>query len=210
MGKSYTELGNIMNKDKEFFRAISNLGFMNNNLCTKFHKSSYSQSRINTYLKNNLIKKYADGKTGETYYKLTTGGKNYLKEHKEEFNIKAKFYNSTSVKHDYELAKIYFNSTYEQQINWINETEAREIFEDRINELREQGENELADRYYNDYHTEDNKQQKISTVDSIRYNYEEQRYMAYEIITNNYSDLQIEAKEEFCRVLNIEIVKIYV
>lgn len=159
--------------------------------------SIIANKRINGYLKDGLIEKDVVNKlNGEhfTGYKLTKSGRTLVEK---EYGFK-EHQIAQSVPHDNAISDKYFSLTDSQRDTWKTETQLRNEFNERLEELRE--------RDYIKYNKISNMQEnkEISVTDA---SYVETTgvTVTYEVETNNYGQAEINAKTEFSRFMELKL-----
>lgn len=191
MGKN-KPLKQIFERDKIFFQNLNNTGVVT----PKHYKDAgVSSSRIKAYVKAGLIEKTPKENGGDFGYKATVEGKKFAEK---QWGIKrSESYVFQSLNHDKKLEEEYYNidhSVYE----WKTESQARDMFRDRIEEIRK----EDYERAVKIERMWENKE--ISMPDAIVIERGTERIIAIEIITNNYGEEQLQAKETFVEVMQID------
>ena len=151
-------------------------------------KEYSSQNRINSYLREWLLEKIAT-QQGDIY-RLTEKGYRQIER---EIGLENMRYHSQSITHDLKLADYYIQVHREHSnVTWRNEEDLKSMKRDMMEQLREQGRFIEMDRLSNMSVTD-----CVVSVDEITY--------GYDVITDNYSNLDIQLKEEFCETLQIEL-----
>ncbi|MGV3076379.1 hypothetical protein ACEE21_14970 [Clostridium baratii] len=184
---------NLYSRDEKAFTAFSKTGNL-----TKEHlnKLDISDTRIKNYCRENYIEKVFYSVKNETEnrvaYRLTNTGREIASE---KFAL-SNFNQSLSVRHNIDVAEKYMSLSQEERETVLNEREVRELVQEQINSIEQQQE---RDRYQEMLDTG-----RMSMPDMI-YKTEQGVVIAYETITNNYSEVEIRAKEETCEFLKIEI-----
>lgn len=202
-------LNSLKGKDIKMFRALANCGYISK---TDYHNyinpSRNYEEKLKTYIDNNIIKSVWNNKTQEYYYKFA-GDK--AKDYVRDLDIRKGnpinyFQNPTSIKHDKDIAEKYFSVTDKERDTWKNETELRNMFLDYIEELKFSGdtEQEKLENYNRAYEIlEEYKNRNISTPDGY-YVSETQIETVFEVVTDNYKEPEIVAKQEFCTIMKLE------
>ena len=192
MAKNKAGLKQIFSRDKEFFTNLSNTGVVTQ---SHYKDAGVSSSRIKAYLKAGLIEKTPKENGGEFGYKATYQGKEFAEK---QWGIKrSESYTFQSLNHDRKLEEEYYKLDREQY-EWRTESQARNMFREKIEEIRKQDPVKAE-------HIESmwgNKE--ISMPDAIIINRETNVITAIEIITNSYGEQELQAKETFVEVMNIE------
>lgn len=180
------------NRDRLALTSISKCGHVRESELKNF----IADKRISNYVKDNLVTKEVFNKNnGEQLvaYKLTKQGKQLIEK---EWGVK-NHYNAQSVNHDLGISNKYFLLPDEKRESWKTETELRQEFEEKLQEIKSVD----FDRY-----EEINKrleEKLISTPDGA-YISETGIETYFEVITNSYGQMEIEAKEKFVEIMNIK------
>lgn len=185
-------LKQIFPRDKTFFENLSNTGVVTPG---NYENAGVSASRIKAYAKAGLIEKTTKQNGGAFGYKATSLGKDFAEKM---WGIKrSESYSFQSLNHDKKLEEEYYKLDREQY-EWRTESQARDMFRDRIEEIREEDPiraNRIQEMW-------DSKE--ISMPDAIIINRETDVITAVEIITNSYGEQELQAKETFVEIMNIE------
>ena len=203
MKKDFTML-----KDKECFTALSNVGF-----CTREQLinniKGMSNKRIDNYLKAGYIKKEICNKRNENIisYKLTKEGKNYINK---TFGIKHN-YVPQNPHHDKALADKYFSLSNSERASWKNETVLKNEMKDLFKELSytkgvyeyENKQTGEIEKYTGDELLQRYQEGEFSVVD-CSYTSDSGVQVVYEVETNQYGKAEINAKLEYCNIINAE------
>lgn len=186
------KIKNFYNRDRLALSSISRTGHVRESELKNF----IADKRISNYVKDNLVTKEVFNKNnGEQLvaYKLTKEGKLLLER---EWGVK-NHYNAQSINHDLGISNKYFSLPDEKRESWKTETELRQEFEEKLQEIKSVD----FDRY-----EEINKmleEKLISTPDGA-YISETGIETYFEVITNSYGQTDIEAKERFVEIMNIK------
>ncbi|MDI6220631.1 hypothetical protein KLJ98_15290 [Clostridioides difficile] len=191
MSKKYIK--NFFYRDEKALLSVSRCGHISHDNLKEY----VAEKRILNYERDGLITKEAFSKNnGEQLvgYKLTAEGRKFVER---EYKFK-EHQIAQSLNHDLGIANIYFSLTQEERDTWKTETQIRQDFEERLEEIR-----------LNDYerYEEINKlieERQISIVDCSYVDRETQIENYNEIITNSYGQAEIEAKEKFIEIMNIK------
>lgn len=132
----------------------------------------------------------------EPVFRLTEKGRNLVES---QLNLQH-CYLSASGRHDIAIAEKYFSLSEVEQVSWKTEGELREIIHSRAEASGRIQSIRLQDAYQN---------KKISTTDAA-YRSKDGRLVAVEVVTRNYSNAEIQAKETFAQILDMdfEVIKI--
>lgn len=190
MAKKYIK--NFYYRDQKALLAVSKCGYVSHTNLKNF----VADSRIKNYCRDGyIIKETVTKPNGEVLegYKLTKQGREFVAK---EYGFKD-HYHAQSLNHDLGVANKYFSLTEQERETWKTETELRNEFEEKLNQLY----HENYERY-NEIR-EQLEQGQISMPD-CSYTSEKGVEIAYEIITNNYGQQEIEAKEKFVEIMKLE------
>ena len=180
-------------RDRLAFTAMSRVGHV-----TKDHLKScgLADSRIKNYLKDGLIEKvaYKDGNKAGECYKLTRAGRELAER---QWAIRG-HYHAQSPLHDMSLANKYFSLPDHLRDTWRTETEIRDMFFEKLSQMREQGEEQLAKQY------EDMLMKGLISMPDALYVNEQGVSVSYEVITNSYGQAELQAKEAFVAIMKTD------
>lgn len=190
MAKS--KIKNFYNRDRLALISISKCGHVRKSELKNF----IADKRINNYVKDNLVTREVFNKNnGEQLvaYKLTKQGKQLIER---EWGVK-NHYNAQSINHDLGISNKYFSLTEEQRETWKTETELGQGLEERLQEIK------ISD--YERYE-EINKmlEEKLISTPDCSYEIETGFEEIFEVITNSYSEVQIQSKLNFIEIMNIK------
>lgn len=193
MGRK-THLDKIYPRDLKALEALAKCGHASHDQLREFVRDK----RLFIYEKVGLIGRVpynhpGNGEGDRTCYKLTTAGREFC-HHELHFSG---MYVPQSVAHDMGLSDKFFSLSETERGSWQTETQARDIYEQYIDKLRDQGQEELAqslwDRLQNG---------EVSPPDAV-YTAESGEQVVLEIITNNYGEAEITEKVEFAEALGL-------
>ena len=182
----------IMNKDKEIFGAICKTGHVRRE---HIESLNIKENRLNTYLEEELVRR--EVYRGEESYSLTAKGQTLAKE---EMGIE-NHYKRQSHNHDIAIADKYFELGYRERETFLTETELREILRDHIEEVRE-SDGERAEKIERDY------ARGAISIPDCAYQNSAGETVVYEVVTANYSKVDIAAKEQYCEEMKMEYQEI--
>lgn len=180
-------------RDKDGMTALSRTGICRTE--TLKEQCNLSDGRINNWVRDGYAEKIhykdTDKETKVVTMKeavvLTKGGKRLIEK---QWNVHNHYKAQTqSPYHDLELSDKYFSLTEEERNSWQTETEIRHQFLEKIESLRDQGEDEKA-RLYEKMMSEG----RISMPDGV-YTNTNGIEMAFEVITGSYGPTEMLAKE---------------
>lgn len=170
----------IENKEIEFFEMLYACGVITDYGIQLMNISKY---KINLYKKMCMIEPvYENGKTG---YKLTTKSKKIMSK---KYGLK-KSYTYRSIRHCGKLQEIYLNLDLERY-KWITESEALDLINDKVDLSLIKGISYSG----------------ISTVDAIVVDRETNVAYGIEIISPSYREQDLNKKEKFLKILDIEAI----
>ena len=146
-----------------------------------------SQNRINAYMKEKLLERI-ETQHG-AIYRLTDKG---YKQLDKQIGLENMRYHSQSIEHDLRLSDYYIKVISDNpNAIWKNEEDLKAMKRDELNELREQG------RFLEMEQLREMSVPDCIIVSDIVY--------GYDVVTDNYSNIDIQLKEEFCEHLEIEL-----
>ena len=176
-------------------KTLANVGYLTKRML--IDNLNIADRRITNFQRDNYIEKCSvvnkKSKTVTYAYRLTEKGHKYARE---QLNINY-FYRSSSAAHDITLAKTYFALNAEEQGTWKTENQLRDQFLESLEKMRDR-DSEHYEQLYAKW-----EEREISTVDAL-YTTEEGAEIGLEIVTDSYGNAEIEAKEEFCSVMDLE------
>lgn len=173
----------ISEKDRNPYELLLNCRHAN---LQQLKEIGASQNRINSYLKERLI----ECVRGKDYdlYRLTDKGYKQFQKVLQSDNMR---YHSQSPKHDERLAQRYIETKREfPDMKWKNEEDLKCMKRDMISECRERGDFERMEKL------------EMSSVPDCIITTDVS--ICYDVITDNYSNVDIIAKEEFSECLQLE------
>ena len=176
----------LTSKDKEMLRAFRNCG----RLSSSHLKDNLSMAnrRVLNFERDGYVEKVRlfnhQTKEMDAVYQLTKKGQEIIES---QLNL-THCYRSVGGRHDLAIADKYFSLTKVEQNSWWTEGELREIFQTRFGTLR-------------DYETEN---KKVSSTDG-GYVAESGRSICFEVVTKNYSKVEIQAKVNFAVALGMQL-----
>lgn len=180
-------------RDKLAFTALSNCGHIST---TQLKQCGLADSRIKNYIRDGLIVKvvFKQGNSIGEAYKLTKEGRE-LAESK--WALRG-HYHAQSPKHDLALANKYFSLSEQQRDSLMTETQIRDLFIEKLQSMRDQGQEELSKRY------EDMLNRGLISMPDALYTNDQGIQVSYEVITNNYGKEELQAKEAFVQIMQTE------
>ncbi len=183
-------------RDYSVFSALARCGYVTETQLKEFVRDK----RLLNYQKDGLVSKCLYSRPGDkkqdvVCYQLTDRGKEICRKLIGIDHI----YSAASPKHDLALAERYFSLPKQSRETWRTEGDLRESFSEHISLMKAQGDflraNELEDMLRN---------HEISMPDAA-YTTESGDEVAFEVITNNYGEAEIQAKEAAAVELGITI-----
>lgn len=191
MSKKYIK--NFFYRDEKALLSVSRCGYVSHNNLKEY----IAEKRILNYVRDGLVTKESFSKNnGEQLigYKLTADGRKFVER---EYGFKYHQI-AQSLNHDLGISNRYFSLSQEERDTWKTETQIRQEFEERLEEIR-----------LNDYERYDeiNKlidDRKISIVDCSYVDKESGIENYVEIITNSYGQAEIESKERMVEIMDIK------
>jgi predicted transcriptional regulator len=174
-------------RDKNAFTALSRTGIVSaENL--KLH-CNLADSRIKNYVRDGYAEKilFKEGKEVKEAYTLTSKGRELVER---QWNARNHYHAQTkSPHHDLQLSDKYFSLSEQVRNTWRTESQVREHFKVKLEELRQNGQSKRAEEYYNMM------QNRIISMPDAVYTNEDGIEVAYEVITGNYGRQEMLAKE---------------
>ncbi len=184
MGRKSHYVQTINHKDIDFLNALRCGG-----ICTKSQATQFiSSNRLKNFVLDRTLEKCShtlpNGKRLEVY-RITNEGKQWIRANIDSLADR-KYYSSTGVQHDIQLMDKILSLSREERSTMRCESEIRDDFKERLQEL-------LLNRDYDRYDTLYNAMQSHSvSMPDLSYGVDEY----YEVITNSYGEAEIQAKVE--------------
>lgn len=169
-----------------------------------FHNLNISNHRIQSYTKSGFIKPHMVpkpfGASNKVYYELTKKGKDFCMKNCKDITKSSFVSNGNSTRHNGELANYVSSNLSKHEIeNMVCERELKGFIEDRLQEYYDRND----ERY--DQLLEGIKNHTLSMPDIVYIKEGTTTSMAIELITNNYSQEEIDCKIETCETLGISL-----
>lgn len=188
-------LSTIYPRDVKVFKALAACGHASYDQLREFVRDK----RLRTYEKAGLVGRIplnrpGNGSGDRTCYRLTTAGREFCR-HELHFSG---MYKTQSVAHYMGIADRYFSLSPAERATWKTESQVQTLYERRIEELRDQGEEELAQSLWNLL-----EQGEVSPPDAV-YTTEAGELVVLEIVTNNYGEAELQEKTAFVEAVGIE------
>jgi len=186
----------IYPRDRKALSALSRCGYVSREQLGQFLRNK----RIESYCKDGLVEKSIYSQPGsrasdQEVYRLTSKGRDFCRR---ELSI-TRLYGAQNPAHDLVLADRYFSLSESERETWQTETQSREIINAHIRQLREQGEEEHALELWDKL-----QDGRLSMPDAV-YTRSDGISVAFEVVTNNYGQSELEAKEQAAEALGAEI-----
>ena len=183
-------------RDVKAFSALGRCGYVSEDNLREFLRDK----RIRSYQKDGLIEKHFYSRPGSkendrVCYKLTGKGRSLCRNQLSMPHL----YSARSPGHDLALAERYFSLSPEGRESWRTEGELRDSFREHIRQLEDRGEQERAQELL------DKLWEGAVSMPDASYASEGGVEIAYEVITNNYGEAEIEAKEVASEELGLEL-----
>lgn len=191
MSKKYIK--NFLYRDEKALMSISRCGHVSHNNLKEY----IAEKRITNYIRDGLVTKEVFSKNnGEQLvgYKLTAEGRKFIER---EYGFKDHQI-AQSINHDLGIAKVYFSLSQEERDTWKTETQIREEFQGRLEEIK----NQDYDRFEEINQLIEERQ--ISVVDCSYVDKETGIENFVEIFTNSYGQVEFESKERFVEIMSIK------
>lgn len=186
-------------KDERFFRVLSIAGNIRNEDANKI---DISNSRLKNMEKDKLIEKvsypsrYNQQQSSNKSYTLTKKGKEFISQ---KYNI-TRCQSSHAAEHNCKVAEVICNLNKSEIATVQSEWETRDQMQELLDNMRTEGD---YDQY--DYYMDLWNQGKISAPDIVYVSSTTQKLVCCEVVTNNYKDADIEAKEVASEILEVQI-----
>lgn len=170
-------------KDRELVNLLNNCRH-----CRLDQLKEYSsQNRINAYMKEKLLEKIST-QSGDVY-RLTDKG---YKTIDRQIGLENMRYHSQSIEHDLKLSDYYIQVHRDNDnVIWKNEEDLKLMKRDMMEEMRQQG------RFLDMEQLREMSVPDCVIISDVSY--------GYDVVTDNYSNIDIQLKEEFCETLQIEL-----
>lgn len=178
-------------------RALRALGSCGHLTAEQLREAGLRDKRIASYQKDGLIERVHFSRPGardQVCYRTTAHGRDFISEH-----LSMRPYVAQSPVHDLGLAGRYFSLTQAERETWQTEAQCRDILAEHIRQLQDQGEEERARELWDRL-----SDGQLSMPDGI-YTSEIGQVIGVEVITSNYGEAEIAAKEETAGALGAEI-----
>ncbi|MGG1639531.1 hypothetical protein [Paenibacillus sp. NRS-1760] len=183
----------FFNRDRLVFTALYKVGHVSYD---QLQTCGLADRRIQNLVRDGLVEKVAYKRKGKSEYcfKLSKLGR----ETAARLWGLSYAYHAQSPIHDLGIAEKYFSLSEELREKWKSETQIRKEFEDRIADMRKEG-NEVEAKLYQDML----KEKLISMPDGL-YNNTEGIEVGVEIITNSYGIEEMRSKETFVSIIGCQ------
>lgn len=181
-------------------RALTALGNCGHITKEQLYDAGLRDKRISAYEKDGLVQRVTYSRPGprsgdRVCYKLTPAGRTFCEHHLS----MSRPYVAQSAHHDLALAERYFSLSETERATWRTETQCRADLERHLVELRDRGAEEQSRALWDKL-----EEGRISMPDAT-YTTDSGISIAYEVVTNNYGEAEIQAKEEAAEALGAEI-----
>lgn len=195
-------LNKVYLRDMKALGALARCGHASHEQLKEYVKDK----RLTTYQRAGLVARVPYNRPGSgegrTCYRLTTAGREFCRQ---ELHFTA-MYQPQSVAHDMGIADRYFSLSLQERDSWQTETQVRNMYAQHMDNLRDQGQEELAQSLLDRLQAGE-----VSPPDAI-YTTEGGEQIVLEVTTNNYGEAEISEKIEFTAALgladNIDFVRI--
>ena len=203
MAKKKGSLSHIYPKDRRCFSLLAKSGAMSRDT---LHKLEITDNRIKSYKQAGLIKEVSvpdrHGNGIKTFYELTDKkGKDFCRQ---ECGTRQFISNGNASVHNSKVSEYLANNLSKKELeSCLSERELKPFIESRLQEYLDRQEHdryqELVDAL---------KSNQLSMPDVI-YKTEQGVYEAVEIITDNYGQEELQAKELTCELLSVEVTFVH-
>ena len=185
----------IYPRDKHALSALARCGYVSREQLGEFLR----EKRVQSYCKDGLIEKSIYSRPGARaqdveVYRLTKAGRELCRR-----ELSLSTYCAQNPAHDLALADRYFSLSQTERETWRTESQSREDVSTEIRQLREQGEEERAGELWAKL-----QEGRLSMPDAV-YMRSDGVSVAFEVVTNNYGQAELEAKEQAAEALGAEI-----
>ncbi|MBT2282215.1 hypothetical protein J7E78_01440 [Paenibacillus polymyxa] len=180
-------------RDRLAFTAMHRVGHVSSD---HLHSCGLADRRIQNLVRDGLVEKIAYKRQGKSVYcfKLSKLGR----ETAARLWALSYAYHAQSPIHDLAIAEKYFSLSEESRKSWKTETLIRKEFEDRISDMRKEG-NEVEAKLYQDML----KENLLSMPDGLYIN-SAGNEVGVEIITNSYGIEEMRSKETFVSMIGCQ------
>ena len=192
--KGEKHIKTLNHKDRDVFQCISKTGWISREDAKEHF--NIANRRFDNYIRDNYIQE-VETKMG-TYYKFTDEGKSLAEKNWGFQN----HYSTQSVKHDYKITEKYLSLEPEQRENSYTERELRHQLTDKARELEKSddpADREQAEEIFKGLSDGTISCPDFAYVEVVEEGYE--RVVTYEVVTKNYTEADIQAKENYCAVM---------
>ncbi len=184
MGRKSHYVQTVNHRDVDFLNSLRCSG-----VCTKQQALQFiSSNRLKNFILDKTIEKCShtskDGVRQEIY-RISEQGKLWVREHIDSLADR-KFYSSTGVEHDIQLMNKILSLSAEERSTMRTESEIRDQFRDRLQELLDSREYERYEQLYNAL------QDHSISMPDLQYGIDSY----YEVVTSSYGEMEIQAKIE--------------
>lgn len=183
-------------RDIKALSALGRCGYVDRDQLGEFLRNK----RIEGYCKDGLLERSVYSRPGSRehdreVYRLTAAGRSLCRRELSMTHL----YSPQNPAHDLALSERYFSLSDAQRETWRTEGQSRDALEEHIHLLRDQGEEERADQLW-----ERLRSGALSMPDAV-YTSPEGVTVAFEVITSNYGQAELEAKEEAAEALGAAV-----
>lgn len=194
MSKKY--ITTLYPRDIKVLSALGRCGYVDREQLGEFLRNR----RIEGYCKDGLLERSVYSRPGgrehdREVYRLTTAGRSLCRRELSMTHL----YSPQNPAHDLTLANRYFSLSEAERETWRTESQSRDTLEEHIRQLRDQGEEERAEQLW-----EALRSGALSMPDAV-YTSSEGITVAFEVITGNYGQVELEAKEEAAEALGASV-----
>lgn len=179
-GRKKQYIKTLTSKDKEMLRAFRNCGRLSDSHLK--NDLLMADRRVVNFQRDGYVEKarLLNPKTREmdAVYQLTEKGRSAVESH---LNL-THCYLSNSGHHDLGVADKYFSLAEDRRSSWQTESELRETYQERYGDLPD----------------------NFSATDGA-YLASDGRFISFEVVTRNYSQVEIQAKENFAAALGMQL-----
>lgn len=189
-----TALDKIYPRDMKALGVLAKVGHASQDQLHEFVRDK----RLYTYEKAGLIGRVPYNRPGDRdrdqiCYRLTRAGREFCRN---ELHF-SDMYKAQSVAHDMGLADRFFALTPTERDSWLTESQVRDMYQQYIDKLRDQGEEETAKSLWDSLESG-----QVSPPDGC-YTADTGEQVVVEVVTNNYGEAEIQEKINFVENMGV-------
>lgn len=191
--RSKPHITQFFNRDRLAFIAMFRTGHVSHE---HLRSCGLVDSRIKNLIRDGHIEKisYRQGNQIKECYKLTKLGRETASRN---WGL-SQAYHAQSPAHDLAIAEKYFSLPIEIRDHWKTESQIRDLFIEKLNDMRNQGHEDEAKLY------EDMFAKGLISVPDATYLSESGQTIAFEVITNSYGQEELRSKEALVEIMSYQ------